>query len=778
MDEDALGGILAALQGGATDLGDVGVDRSDWVHMVQMQQMVRVTCLEVMGAAPSKIADFKAEVIKLQQVIQGFRDDLEQIKMRPPPSICTTGSEPSTPQTVDAADDASIGSPAPLLMLQLAFESEPKAVWYENRPLPPFSVSLTQPSGEPYTNDDITLMVSLRNGRGQIEERKANGEGELLGGTRVAQAVGGSACWDNLLVCEPSSRHYGSFRLVVTAASAPPSVGVAELASEPVAVQVGRMWSKRRKEELEPTDPISQISGVGKQYVTRLAVHGIDSIAQFAALAASEEGRTTICRICKGDNPRCSLNQATLQSWIEKAREVVREAAAREIGSPPQEKRSREGADEAHSEARKAHKAQKAGEAPVEFECPLLHIPMDELTMLAFDEAAEEERAAHETPHAPFSSTNNFADDVEPDVERLTRRLQLDDSRGAALTSIQIVAPKGAAVGMGAFDDFEDSPTSEAGGKPHGATTLATASGDRRLHSVGSVCVHFGCSPLHIAAAAAAPAALGHVIQRRAPLDSRAPQLGGATPLMVAACCGPRAAPAALELLRAGASPSVSMLGQLQAAHLASWAGSTELLAWLRAEGHTKLLCAPSHSGLRPVHYAALGAQPAALRLLLEVDGGGGSWVPLLHAAAIGGDPDCVAVVLNMQSAARDATWNDGWSPLITAAASGASGAVAALLAAGFEANASSADGVTALHVASAFGHADCVRVLLQGGAAVGAATADFGCTPIMLAAFSGDRECVEMLQRAGASGAAMLHEMVVLLHGEEEGAPVAALLQ
>eukprot|EP00966_Prymnesium_polylepis_P190544 4416034-Prymnesium_polylepis.1 len=134
--------IFAALQGGSTELSEVGMEREEWVKMVAMQQMVRATCLEVMGAAPSKVDDFKAEVLKLQQVIQGFRDDLAQLKLRPPPAICASPDvldSPSTPQTEVPDDQQSVGSPAPLLMLQASFETMPKAVWFENRPLPPFS---------------------------------------------------------------------------------------------------------------------------------------------------------------------------------------------------------------------------------------------------------------------------------------------------------------------------------------------------------------------------------------------------------------------------------------------------------------------------------------------------------------------------------------------------------------------------------------------------------------------------------------------------------------
>eukprot|EP00966_Prymnesium_polylepis_P022104 508515-Prymnesium_polylepis.1 len=76
---------------------------------------------------------------------------------------------------------------------------------------------------------------------------------------------------------------------------------------------------------------------------------------------------------------------------------------------------------------------------------------------------------------------------------------------------------------------------------------------------------------------------------------------------MVAAACGAPAAAAAIELLQAGAAADGVMVGQLQAAHLAAWAGCIELLDWLQSGGGGgggggggSLLCAPSRSGLRP----------------------------------------------------------------------------------------------------------------------------------------------------------------------------------
>lgn len=66
---------------------------------------------------------------------------------------------------------------------------------------------------------------------------------------------------------EISQKHYGAFQFAVEAIGCPDGVAVQPLRTKQFVVQVGRMWSKRRKseDELQPEDPISQIPGVGKQ---------------------------------------------------------------------------------------------------------------------------------------------------------------------------------------------------------------------------------------------------------------------------------------------------------------------------------------------------------------------------------------------------------------------------------------------------------------------------------------------------------------------------------
>ncbi|KAL3897544.1 MAG: hypothetical protein SGPRY_013029 [Prymnesium sp.] len=286
---------------GSTEISCVGIDRHEWMRMVEIQQMVRLTCLEVMGSPPSQLEAYKAEVLKLQQLIQSYREEASTRShcSRPAPicasaEACAPLSSPSTPQTVP--DDQIMGSPGGEHAMHLSFQTAPKGVWFENRALPAFSVRLHCNEAQP--SEDVSLTVSLRNGRGEMahlicrtttaphhtsspaqipttqvtpdnrrqpEEHKANGLDPLIGGNRSERVVGGVATWENLRICEPSSRHYGSFRLVISASPPPPSStpslspDVGELVSDPLVIQVGRMWSKRRKEELEPSDPISQI---------------------------------------------------------------------------------------------------------------------------------------------------------------------------------------------------------------------------------------------------------------------------------------------------------------------------------------------------------------------------------------------------------------------------------------------------------------------------------------------------------------------------------------
>ena len=60
--------------------------------------------------------------------------------------------------------------------------------------------------------------------------------------------------------------------------------------------------------------PRARRAQVGSRYVARLQLQGVTSIGQFSAMAATPDGRIALCRLCKGDNPRNSLNDLKLQA--------------------------------------------------------------------------------------------------------------------------------------------------------------------------------------------------------------------------------------------------------------------------------------------------------------------------------------------------------------------------------------------------------------------------------------------------------------------------------
>ena len=288
-------------------------ERAEFVSLLKMQQMVGVACLEVLQGAPSQVEAYRKEVNELTNLVKGYLDEVREMRAN------GNKPEPSSPSTASIRSVSVPDSPGPLTLLDASFEEAPETQWYEHKPLPRFSVRVPGAA-----DGEVVLSVSLLNGRGLAEEQKANGTGELIAGDRTAVVRGGVAEWANLRICEPSSKHYGAFTMIISAIRSPDGLGVEELRSQPLTVQVGRMWSKRRKAEtdLGPEDPITQIPGVGARYVQRLQLHGISTIGQFSAMAATAHGRDSLCKLCKGDNPRNSLNQQKLQAMIDAADKV------------------------------------------------------------------------------------------------------------------------------------------------------------------------------------------------------------------------------------------------------------------------------------------------------------------------------------------------------------------------------------------------------------------------------------------------------------------------
>ena len=271
------------------------------------RDQVRICCLEVMGAAPAQLEHYRQEVRELQSLVADFRREVSELRdlkvnsssddgltldehthVEPSASHAPhdgasllthgLGAMPPSQSPNGAASSAILpglatggGVPyVPLRRLYVELDGAPIQSWYENRPMPPVTVKLMDDQSPPSVVAgvaNIRLRVSLCNGRGMPEERTANGAQDLLVGEREAPIVDGFATFQNLRVMEISQKHYGSFQLSICAVGCPEGYAVQPLRTKQFVVQVGRMWSKRRKseDEISPDDPISQIPGVGKQ---------------------------------------------------------------------------------------------------------------------------------------------------------------------------------------------------------------------------------------------------------------------------------------------------------------------------------------------------------------------------------------------------------------------------------------------------------------------------------------------------------------------------------
>ena len=173
-------------------------EKSEFVAMVNVQQMVRATCLDVMGAPPEQLAEYRREVLELQSLIRGFRQDVEELKRQgqhfPPgsPSGDSIGAGSMTSEETMIADNSGAD-----LVLRPRFVEPPTRAWYEGRALPRFSVKVEVELGAGAAPDGLRLRASFLNGRGLCEEAKANGSGALVGGERYASVVAGHAVWSS-----------------------------------------------------------------------------------------------------------------------------------------------------------------------------------------------------------------------------------------------------------------------------------------------------------------------------------------------------------------------------------------------------------------------------------------------------------------------------------------------------------------------------------------------------------------------------------------------------
>ncbi len=144
----------------------------------------------------------------------------------------------------------------------------------------------------------------------------------------------------------------------------------------------------------------------------------------------------------------------------------------------------------------------------------------------------------------------------------------------------------------------------------------------------------------------------------------------------------------------------------------------------------------------------------ALLEQGVDVNAAQGDGMSALHHAARAFDVAVAELLIGAGANLEAKTRLGDHRPLHVASASGRSGVVALLVAAGADVNALTTTGAAPLHFAAASGSADAVAALIGGGAEVDAREPVWGQTPMMFAAAAGRTEAIEALLEKGANPA------------------------
>jgi ankyrin repeat protein len=151
----------------------------------------------------------------------------------------------------------------------------------------------------------------------------------------------------------------------------------------------------------------------------------------------------------------------------------------------------------------------------------------------------------------------------------------------------------------------------------------------------------------------------------------------------------------------------------------------------------------------------------ASIRALLpkaaaaDVNASQGDGMTALHWAARHGNLELTNSLLRARANTKAVTRIGAYTPLHVASEVGSGPVVAALVAAGADAKATSSTGVTALHLAAMSGSVAAVTALIDHGADVNAKEPAWQQTPLMLAAAQGRTDVAKLLVKRGANIAA-----------------------
>jgi ankyrin repeat protein len=194
----------------------------------------------------------------------------------------------------------------------------------------------------------------------------------------------------------------------------------------------------------------------------------------------------------------------------------------------------------------------------------------------------------------------------------------------------------------------------------------------------------------------------------------------------------------------------------------------------------------PNGNGITPLMVAADAGQCEAMQLLLKrgaqvnLQAAGGDNNSALHYAARSGHIQAIKILIGARNTI-DLPNIHGLTPLMLSSARGHLGAVQELVRQGANINmhAAGSHSITSLFLAAELGRHNVVEFLLKSGAEVDLAN-DQGTTPLMIAAYSGHSETMQLLIDHGAqinAQAAVNHNMTALLQAVYHGRLAATAL-
>lgn len=245
--------------------------------------------------------------------------------------------------------------------------------------------------------------------------------------------------------------------------------------------------------------------------------------------------------------------------------------------------------------------------------------------------------------------------------------------------------------------------------------------------------------------------------------DPNASAFGGASTPLLCAIASNKSDPASRKkivetLLNAGADPSLRQRDGMDALYIAANVGDAELCERFCKMGLSPVR--PAFKGFSALQIAAIGGDVDCISVMIPYIGFGQIDTPCTgedHVeSALGmacGQGKLEAAKLLIDHGANpNFQGNEGLCPLMVATVQGHLDIVKLLLSRGAQVDISAQHGATALSLASLHGNMDIMKVLIAHGADINHQNKS-GVTPMIAAAMKGHHDAVEVLLKAGARG-------------------------